>query len=68
MVVDRRNLKPLAFLIHEGSPIMKELKCRRIAQKGDVIIADKNYLSRKNYVMAISRFKIVPLIFPRNYL
>ena len=49
MVVDKRNLKPLAFLIHEGSPndaklfkeVMKELKRRRIARKGDVIMADK---------------------------
>jgi len=74
MVVDRENLKPLTFLIHEGSPndaklfkeVMKELKHRRIVRKGDVIMADKGYYSYKNYVMAVSRFKIVPLIFPRK--
>ena len=61
MVVDKRNLKPLAFLIHEGSPndaklfkeVMKELKRRRIVRKGDVILADKGYYSYKT-VMAIS--------------
>ena len=60
MVVDRKNLKPLAFLIHEGSPndaklfkVMKELKRRRIVRKGDVIIADKGYYGYKT-VMAIS--------------
>ena len=67
------NLKPLAFLIHEGSPndaklfkVMKELKRRRIVRKGDVTMADKGYYSYRNYVMAISRFKVVPLIFPRK--
>ena len=74
MVVDKRNLKPLTFLVHEGSPndaklfkeVMKELKRRRIVRKGDVIMADKGYYSYKNYVMAISRFKVVPLIFPKK--
>jgi len=74
MVVDRRSLKPLAFLIHEGSPndaklfgeVMEELKRRRIARTGDVVILDKGYYSYKNYVMAISRFKVVPMIFPRK--
>ncbi len=74
MVVDNRNLKPLAFLIHEGSPndaklfkeVLEELKRRRILRKGDVVLADKGYYSYRNYVMAISRFKVVPLIFPRK--
>ena len=59
-------------MIHEGSPndaklfkVMKELKRRRIVRKGDVIIADKGYYGYKT-VMAISRFKVVPLIFPRK--
>jgi len=74
MVVDKRNLKPLAFLTHEGSPndaklfkeVLEELKRRRILRKGDVVLADKGYYSYRNYVMAISRFKAVPLIFPRK--
>jgi len=35
-------------------------------RKGDVALADKGYYSYRNYVMAISRFKVVPLIFPRK--
>ena len=74
MVVDKRRLRPLAFLIHEGSPndaklfreVLEELKRRRILRKGDVVLADKGYYSYRNYVMAISRFKVVPLIFPRK--
>ena len=38
---------------------------RRIARKVDVILADKGYYGYKT-VMAISRFKVVPLIFPRK--
>jgi hypothetical protein len=74
LIIDRRNRKPLLFLIHEGSPndaklfkeVMEELKRRRIARAGDVVLADKGYYSYRNYVMAISRFKVVPLIFPRK--
>ncbi len=74
MVVDKCKLKPLAFLIREGSPndsklfkeVMEELRQRRILRKGDVVLADKGYYSYRNYAMAISRFKVVPLIFPRK--
>ena len=70
IVVDKRNLKPLAFLIHEDShndtklfrEILQELKCKRILRKGDVVLADKGYCSYRNYVMAIPRFKVVSLI------
>ena len=45
---------------------MKELKKRRVIRKGDVVIADKGYYSYKNYLSGITRFRIVPLIFPRK--
>jgi len=35
-------------------------------RKGDIIIMDKGYYSYSNYLVGISRFKIVPLIFPRK--
>ena len=74
IAIDKSNLMPLAFLLHEGSPndaklfyqILKELKKRRIIRKGDVVIADKGYYSYKNYLKGITRFRIVPLIFPRK--
>lgn len=31
-----------------------------------MIIFDKGYYGYKNYVLGISRFKIIPVIFPRN--
>ncbi len=74
IAIDKSNLMPLAFLLHEGSPndaklfcqVLKELKKRRIIRKGDVVIADKGYYSYKNYLKGITRFRIVPLIFPRK--
>ena len=49
VAIDKSNLMPLAFLLHEGSPndaklfgqVLKELKKRRINREGDVLIADK---------------------------
>ena len=49
VAIDKSNLMPLAFLLHEGSPndaklfyqILKELKKRRVIREGDVLIADK---------------------------
>jgi hypothetical protein len=68
------SLKPLAFLLHRGSPndarlfeeILEELKRRRIARNGDTIICDKGYYAYKNYLMAISGFKLIPVIFPKK--
>jgi len=67
-------LRPVAFLLHQGSPgdakiyeeILEELKRRRIARDGDTIIFDKGYYGYKNYAMIISRFKLIPVIFPRK--
>lgn len=46
--------------------ILEELKRRGIMRNGDTVIFDKGYYSYKNYLIGVSRFKIVPLIFPRK--
>jgi hypothetical protein len=74
LALNHHNLKPLAFLIHPGSPndskiypqILEELKRRRLIRPKDTLIFDKGYYSYNNYQLAISRYKIVPLIFPRK--
>jgi len=74
LAVDYSKKKPLAFLMHQGSPndaklcleILKELKRRRVIRNGDVVMSDKGYYSYDNYLIGISRFKIVPLIFPKK--
>ena len=45
---------------------MENLQKRRIMRKGDTIIFDKGYYSYKNYQLGISKYKIVPFIFPKD--
>ena len=67
-------MKPLCFLLHQGSPndaklfdeIMMELSRHRVVKGGDIVIFDRGYYSYINYVKAISVYKVVPLIFPKN--
>ncbi len=67
-------LKPLGFLIYEGSPgdakifedITGDLLRRRVLRKGDTLVLDKGFYSYLNYVEGIARFKVVPMIFPRK--
>jgi hypothetical protein len=74
LAIEHPSLRPIAFLLHQGSPndakiyreILEELKRRRIARNGDTVVFDKGYYSYKNYLMGISRFKIIPLIFPKK--
>jgi hypothetical protein len=74
LAIDYKTRKPLAFLIHEGSPhdskiyteILEELRKRRVMRRGDTIIMDKEYYSYINYQLGISRYNIVPLIFPKS--
>jgi hypothetical protein len=41
-------------------------KKRRIIRKGDILIFDRGYYSYINYQIGISKYKIVPLIFPKE--
>ena len=74
MAVEYPALKPLALLLHRGSPhdsplfeeILKELRRRRIMRTGDLVICDKGYYSYQNYVDGIIDFKIVPRIFSKK--
>lgn len=74
LAIDYRTGQPLTMLIHQGSvhdselfsEIMEELKNRRIIRNKDIIIADKGYISYKNYKHGILKYKIVPLIFPKE--
>jgi hypothetical protein len=74
LVIDYPSLVPLCILLHSGSPhdsgifneIMEELKNRRIIRVGDKVVLDKGYFSSKNYQIGVLRYKIIPIIFPRN--
>ena len=45
---------------------MENLKKRRIIRKNDTIIFDRGYYSYNNYQIGISKYEIVPLIFPKE--
>ena len=74
VVIDYDNMKPVAILIHSGAPhdskifdeILETLQKRRIIKKKDILIFDKGYYSYNNYQIGISKYKIVPFIFPKN--
>ena len=74
VVVEYTTALPVAILVHSGAPndaklfdeILGELKRRRIIRNNDILIFDKGYYSYKNYVIGISKYKIVPLIFPKE--
>ena len=74
VIIDYDSMNPVSILIHSGAPndvklfdeIMENLQKRRIIRKGDIIIFDKGYYSYKNYQIGISKYKIVPFIFPKD--
>ncbi len=74
IVIEHESALPVAVLIHSGAPhdskifdeVMENLQKRRIIQKGDTIIFDRGYYSYQNYQTGISKYKIVPLIFPKE--
>ena len=74
VIIDFDSMNPVCILIHSGAPndaklfdeIMETLQKRRIIQKGDTLIFDKGYYSYENYQLGISKYKIVPFIFPRD--
>jgi hypothetical protein len=74
LAIEYPSLKPLCFLLHRGSPhdaplfddIVHELRKRRIARIGDMVVGDKGDYSYRNYTHGIHEFKIVPLIFSKK--
>ena len=74
IIIDFDSMNPVSILIHSGAPndaklfdeIMENLHKRRIIQKGDTLIFDKGYYSYKNYQLGISKYKIIPFIFPKD--
>ena len=68
------SMNPVCILIHFGAPndaklfdeIIENLQKRRIIQTWDTIIFNKSYYSYKNHQLGISKYKIVPFIFPKE--
>ena len=47
-------------------PLLEKLYAARKMRMGDLIICDKGYSSMKNYIAAINRFFVVPIIYQRK--
>ena len=74
ITIDHDTCQPLTMLFHPGTvhdskilhEILHELKRRRILRNKDIVMADKGFTSYKNYQLGIERYKVVPLIFPKE--
>ena len=74
IVIEQKSGLPVAIITHSGAPhdskifseIIENLRKRRIIRKNDTIIFDRGYYSYINYQIGISKYKIVPLIFPKE--
>ncbi len=74
IIIDLDSMNPVSILIHSGAPndaklfdeIMENLQKIRIIRKGDTLIFDKGYYSYQNYKLGISKYKIIPFIFPKD--
>ena len=74
IIIKKNSAMPVASIIHAGVPhdsklfseIMENLLKRRIIRKNDTIIFYRGYYSYKNYQIGISKYKIIPLIFPKE--
>ena len=74
IIIDFDSMNPVSILIHSGAPndaklfdeIMENLQKIRIIRKGDTLIFDKGYYSYQNYQLGISKYKIIPFIFPKD--
>ena len=74
IVIEHKSALPVAIIIHSGAPhdskifteIMENLRKRRIIRNGDILIFDRRYYSYINYQIGIFKYKIIPLIFPKE--
>jgi hypothetical protein len=74
VVLDEKTLCPVSILIHSGAPhdskifdqILKELKRRRIIRPKNILLFDRGYYSYDNYNVAINKYQVICIIFPKS--
>lgn len=67
-------MAPVSILIHSGAPndskifdeVLQDLQKRRIIKRKDIILFDRGYYGYKNYQIGINKYKILPIIFPKQ--
>ena len=74
VVLEKTTKTPVSILIHPGAPndskifdeVLKELKRRSLIKPKDLIYFDRGYFSYENYKIGINKYKIIPIIFPKE--
>ena len=74
VLLEKNTRTPISILIHPGSPndskifdeVLKELKRRSLIKPKDLIYFDRGYFSYENYKIGINKYKIIPVIFPKE--
>ena len=74
VVLEKNTRTPVSILIHPGAPndskifdeVLKELKRRSLIKPKDLIYFDRGYFSYENYKIGINKYKIIPVIFPKE--
>lgn len=74
VVLNEKTRAPVSILIHSGAPndskifdeVLQDLQRRRIIKRKDMILFDRGYYGYKNYQIGINKYRIVPIIFPKE--
>ena len=74
VVLEKNTHTPVSILIHPGAPndskifdeVLKELKRRSPIKPKDLIYFDRRYFFYENYKIGINKYKIIPVIFPKE--
>ena len=74
VVLNEKTMVPVSILIHSGAPndakifdeVLQNLQKRRIIKRKDIILFDRGYYGYKNYQIGVNKYKIVPIIFPKE--
>ena len=74
VVLNEKTMAPVSILIHSGAPndskifdeVLQDLQKRHIIKRKDIILFDRGYYGYKNYQIGINKYKIVPIIFPKE--
>ena len=74
VVLNEKTMTPVSILIHSGAPndskifdeVLQDLQKRRIIKRKDIILFDRGYYGYKNYQIGINKYRIVPIIFPKE--
>ena len=72
--IPKEHLEKLNLKWHSGAPndakifdeVLQNLQKRRIIKRKDIILFDRGYYGYKNYQIGVNKYKIVPIIFPKE--